>query len=103
MTEQLEHLTAVAQLPNVILQVLPFDRGSQAAAAGPFTVLRFAEADLPDIVYMEQLTSAVYIDKQTEVEYYRAAVDRLAVAALSPIESRQMLSRLAQEGRITPE
>ena len=103
MTEQLEHLTAVAQLPNVILPVLPFDRGSQAAAAGPFTVLRFAETDLPDIVYMEQLTSAVYIDKQTEVEYYRAAVDRLAVAALSPIESRQMLSRLAQEGRIAPE
>ena len=103
MPEQFEHLAAIGQLPNVILQVLPFDRGSQAAAAGPFTVLRFAETDLPDIVYMEQLTSAMYLDKQTEVENYRAAMDRLAVEALSPIESRQMLSRLAQEGRVAPE
>ena len=98
MAAQLEHLTQVAELPNVTLQVLPFDRGSQAAAAGPFTVLRFAEPDLPDIVYMEQLTSAVYLDKQAEVELYRAAMDRIAVAALSPDDSRALLLRLAKEG-----
>jgi transcriptional regulator with XRE-family HTH domain len=97
MQEQLEHLAVVTELPNVILQVLPFDRGSQAAAVGPFTVLRFAEPDLPDIVYMEQLTSAVYLDKQADVEFYRAAMDRIAVAALCPDESRTVLHRLAQE------
>ena len=97
MREQLEHLATVAELSNVILQVLPFDRGSQAAAAGPFTVLRFAEPDLPDIVYMEQLTSAMYLDKQAEVEFYRAVMDRIAVAALCPVESRALLHRLAKE------
>ena len=97
MAAQLEHLTEVAELPNVVLQVLPFDRGSQAAAAGPFTVLRFAEPDLPDIVYMEQLTSAVYLDKPADVEFYRAAMDRIAVAALCPDDSRALLHRLAQE------
>ena len=54
---------------------------------GPFTVLRFAEPDLPDIVYIEQLTSAVYLDKHAEVERYRAAMDRIADAALTPAES----------------
>ena len=71
MRGQLEHLAALADLPNVTLQVLPFDRGGPAAAAGPFTMLQFAEDDLPDIVYLEQLTSAVYLDKPTDVELYR--------------------------------
>jgi hypothetical protein len=96
MHEQLEHLAAVADLPNVVLQLLPFDRGSEAAAAGPFTVLRFAESDLPDIVYMEQLTCAEYLDKQTDVEFYRAAMDRISLAALCPLESLDLLHRLAQ-------
>ncbi len=91
MREQLEHLAAHADLPNVTLQVLPFDRGSRAAAAGPFTMLQFAEDDLPDIVYIEQLTSAVYLDKRAEVELYRAAMDRIAAAALTPAESRTLL------------
>jgi transcriptional regulator with XRE-family HTH domain len=97
MREQLEHLATLGDLPNVTLQVLPFDRGSHAAAVGPFTVLRFAEPDLPDIVYMEQLTSAVYLDKPADVEFYRAAMDRIAVAAASPVESRALLTRMAQE------
>ena len=75
------------------LQVLPFDRGSQAAAAGPFTMLRFAEDDLPDIVYLEQLTSAVYLDKPADVELYRRAMDRIAVAAASPTEPARCCRR----------
>jgi transcriptional regulator with XRE-family HTH domain len=103
MHEQLEHLEAVAELPNVILQLLPFDRGSSAAAAGPFTLLRFAEPDLPDVVYMEQPTCAVYLDKPADVEFYRAAMDRIAMAALSPAESRALLRRLAEEGTVGPQ
>jgi transcriptional regulator with XRE-family HTH domain len=97
MREQTEHLVTLGDLPNVTLQVLPFARGSDAAVVGPFTVLRFAEPDLPDVVYMEQLTSAVYLDKPTDVEFYRAAMDRIAVAAASPEESRALLTRLAQD------
>ena len=97
MREQLEHLAAHADLPNVTLQVLPFDRGSRAAASGPFTMLQFAEDDLPDIVYMEQLMSAVYLDKRSEVELYRTAMDRIAAEALTPAESRTLLvDRAAQ-------
>jgi hypothetical protein len=94
MREQLEHLVALGELPTVTLQVLRFDAAA-SAATGPFTVLRFAEPDLPDIVYIEQLTSAVYLDKQTDVVHYRAAMDRIAGAAACPAESAALLTRLA--------
>jgi hypothetical protein len=48
-----------------------------AAAGGPFAILRFAEPDLPDIVYLEQLTSALYLDKRSDVEHYALVMDRL--------------------------
>jgi hypothetical protein len=97
MREQLEHLAALAGLPNVTLQVLPFDRGGPAAATGPFTMLQFAEDDLPDIVYLEQLTGAVYLDKPTEVERYRTAMDRVATAAATPTESRALLKTITHQ------
>ena len=94
--EQLEHLVALGELANVTLRVLRFDDAA-SATAGPFTVLRFAEPDLPDVVYIEQLTSAVYLDKPAEVGHYRAAMDRIATAAASPQESTALLARLARE------
>lgn len=95
MREQLEHLAELAELPNVTVQVLPFDRGGSAATSGPFTMLQFAEDDLPDIVYLEQLTSAVYLDKPGEVRRYRTAMDRITAAAASPADSRTLIRGLA--------
>ena len=86
----------LTELPNVTLQVAAVRTAPRRGAAGPFTVLRFAEPDLPDIVYLEQLTSAVYLDKRSEVEHYRAAMDRIAVAAACPRESAALLARLAR-------
>jgi hypothetical protein len=94
--EQLEHLAVLADLPNVTLQVLRF-ADAASAATGPFTVLRFAEPDLPDLVYIEQLTSAVYLDKQADVAHYHAAMDRITASAASPGESAALLTRLARE------
>ena len=58
MREQLRHLVEVAELPHVTLQVMSFNRGGHSAAGGSFSILRFAQPDLPDIVYLEQLTGA---------------------------------------------
>ena len=94
MRDQLEHLLKVSELPNVTLQVLPFNQSGAAATGGPFILLRFADADLPDIVYLEQLTSALYLDKRTDVETYLVLIDRLAAAALTPRRSQAMISSL---------
>ncbi|MGH4020035.1 MAG: helix-turn-helix domain-containing protein, partial [Pseudonocardiaceae bacterium] len=59
---QLNHLIQMAELPNITLQVMSFGFGGHAAAGGPFTILRFSEPDLPDIVYLEQLTSSLYLE-----------------------------------------
>ena len=81
MRAQLEHLIEVSERPNITLQIAPFRIGGHAAAGGPITILRFSEPDLPDIVYLEQLTSALYLDKREDVDNYMAVMDRLCVEA----------------------
>jgi transcriptional regulator with XRE-family HTH domain len=94
MRKQLEHLLEAADRPNVTLQVAPFAMGGLAAAGGPITILRFLEPDLPDIVYLEQLTSALYLDKGDDVDNYLSVMDRLCTAAASPKESVKFLREL---------
>ncbi|SEK97465.1 helix-turn-helix domain-containing protein [Nonomuraea pusilla] len=94
MREQVGHLLDVTGEHNVTIQVMPFDRGGHAAAGGSFSVLRFPEPDLPDVVYMEQLTSALYLDKPAESEHYARVMDRLSVQAEEPKASRRFLERL---------
>jgi transcriptional regulator with XRE-family HTH domain len=91
MREQLEHLLEMTSMSNVTVQVLPFRFGIHAAAGGPFTILRFAESDLPDIVYLEQLNSAVYLDKRPEVEDYLAVMERVSVQADTPADTKALL------------
>ncbi|HEY2441691.1 MAG TPA: helix-turn-helix transcriptional regulator [Streptosporangiaceae bacterium] len=81
MRGQIDHLIEVAQQPNVTLQVVPFLAGGHAAAGGPFCILRFAEPDLPDVVYLEQLTSALYLDRLEDVDGYQVVMERLCVEA----------------------
>ncbi|MCW2938976.1 MAG: hypothetical protein JWN00_1961 [Actinomycetia bacterium] len=81
MRAQLEHLIKATELPNVTLQVVPFARGGHAAAGGPFSLLRFADPELPDIVFLEQLNSATYVDRSEDVDRYLAVVERLRLEA----------------------
>ncbi len=97
MRAQIQHLIEMAELPNVTLQVIPIHSGAQAAAGGPFTILRFSEPDLPDIVYLEHLTSALYLDKIQDVEHYLMVMDRLCIQDKSPAETTTFLRNIFQE------
>ena len=94
MRAQIKHLIEIAQRPNVTVQVIPFNAGGHAAAGGPFSILRFAEYDLPDVVYLEQLTSALYLDKHEIVDSYLMVMDRLAVEAATPTTSLRTMRSL---------
>jgi transcriptional regulator with XRE-family HTH domain len=94
---QLTHLIEMNELPNISLQVAPFSYGGHAAAGGPFAILRFAEPDLPDIVYLEQLTSALYLDKRADVEHYAAVMDRLCAQVEQPDRTEEILTRIRSE------
>jgi Domain of unknown function (DUF5753)/Helix-turn-helix domain len=97
MRDQLKRLMAVAELRHVTVQVVPFDRGGHSAAGGSFTVLRFSEDDVPDVVYMEQLTSALYLDKREDVDHYLEVMNRLSTEAFTPAQSLRFLGDIIRE------
>ncbi|WP_407663111.1 helix-turn-helix domain-containing protein [Micromonospora radicis] len=94
MRGQLQALIEATRTPNVRLQVIPFAAGGHAAAGGAFTILRFGDQDLPDIVYIEQLTSALYLDKREDLEFYAVAMERLCVEAEPPERTPEILERM---------
>ncbi|HSR83005.1 MAG TPA: helix-turn-helix transcriptional regulator [Streptosporangiaceae bacterium] len=94
MRTQLSRLLKLTGLPQVTLQIMPFDRGGHSAAGGSFSILRFAEPDLPDIVYIEQLTGALYLDRPEETDHYREVMNSLSAEAETPAESERQLKRL---------
>ncbi|MEU6182431.1 helix-turn-helix domain-containing protein [Streptomyces coeruleorubidus] len=91
MREQLAHLVEMAERPNVTLQIIPLNVTNASAPAIPVTYLRFGGLDLPDVVYLEHIKSANFLEDLDETEEYRIALDRLADEALKPRDSLELL------------
>ncbi|MHC3454262.1 helix-turn-helix domain-containing protein [Streptomyces prasinus] len=91
MREQLTHLMRMAERPNVAVQIVPLSVTNASAPAIPVTYLRFGGLDLPDVVYLEHIRSANFLEELDETEEYRIALDRLADEALRPRESLDLL------------
>jgi hypothetical protein len=84
MRGQVQALIAASRRPNIRLQIVPLTRTTPTAAGYPFTILRFSERELADVVYLEQLTGAQYLDKRTEVEHYTITMERSCMQAAPP-------------------
>jgi transcriptional regulator with XRE-family HTH domain len=97
MEAQLERLIELASEPNIALYVVPLQSGYHAAAAGSFSILRFAPPELPDVVYLEQLTSAQYLDKRRDVDRYSAVMDQMCVQAERRVPTRELLARMLEQ------
>ena len=89
--EQIEYLIAMTEVPTVRLQVIPFTSGGHAATGGAFSILRFPHSEVPDVVYIEHLTSGLYLDKRDEVDHYAAAMGRLFIEAEPPNRTPELL------------
>ncbi|GGU27506.1 helix-turn-helix transcriptional regulator [Streptomyces griseoviridis] len=98
MRGQLQHLIEMSERPNIRLQVMPFGFGGHSGESGAFTLLSFPESDLSDVVYLEQLTSALYLDKAEDVAQYEKAMKDLQRDSPGPDESRDVLRGLLQLG-----
>ncbi|GIH50857.1 helix-turn-helix domain-containing protein [Microbispora rosea] len=94
MRGQIQHLIDLMNQPNVTIQVIPFSYGGHAAEGGAFSILRFADPDLPDIVYVEQLASALYLDKREEVDRYSEVMERLCAVSTTPTETVDLLRQI---------
>jgi transcriptional regulator with XRE-family HTH domain len=84
MRAQLVALIDAVRSRDATVQVVPPHRSAITALIGPFSLLRFAEPSLPDVAYLEQLTSALYLDKSTDLTVYKRCMDRLSVNASPP-------------------
>jgi transcriptional regulator with XRE-family HTH domain len=97
MFRQLDHLSNVCDMPRVTLQILPFASGGHAACGGAFTLLSLSghgvSGFLPDVVFFEQLTTAVYIDEPAEVERYRHVLNLLATRDAAPADATHSILR----------
>jgi len=94
MRGQIQHLIDLMNQPNVTIQVIPFSYGGHAAEGGAFSILRFSDPDLPDIVYVEQLASALYLDKREEVDRYSEVMERLCAVSTTPTETVDLLRQI---------
>jgi transcriptional regulator with XRE-family HTH domain len=97
MRGQLERLIEATKLPNVTLQILPFASGAHPAMVGSFSVLRFPDEELPDIVYLEHLTSALYLNKPDEVDQYLHVMESICVRAAAPDQTVELLDQILAE------
>ena len=97
MRGQLERLIDASKLPNVTLQILPFAVGAHSGMPGAFSILRFADPELPDVVYLEHLTNAVYLDKRDEVERYLDVMEYLCDDSEPPGRTVELLERILDE------
>jgi hypothetical protein len=97
MRDQLVRLIAAAELPNVTLQVLPFAAGAHAAMDGTFAILDFPEVEDPDVVYAENATGGLFLEKSDELKKYGSIFDTIRATALTPEESTEMIAMLVEE------
>src|SRR5215469_8597654 len=94
MRDQVRHLIEMCDHPFVTLQILPFQTGAHPAMGGPFTILRFSEPDLRDVVYIEQLTSALYLDKPADVDSYLEVMEQTCLQAEPAAKTVQLLTSI---------
>jgi len=97
MRAQLEYLVKAADLPNVTLQILPFEAGAHAGMDGTFTILDFPEPGDPAVVYAENATGGLFLEKPEELQKYVFIFDHIRAAAMRPEESVDLIAKLAKE------
>ncbi|MDT0464311.1 helix-turn-helix domain-containing protein [Streptomyces gibsoniae] len=96
MREQLEHLCELSHLPHVTVQVLPFEAGAHPGLNGQYAILEFSDAADSSVVYLEGVTSDLYLEKANDVQKYAVMYEHLRAQALSVEKSRQFIADVAK-------
>jgi len=97
MRTQLDYLLEISERPGLTLQMTPYPAGASYLVPGSFSMLSFATADLPDVVYVEQLTSAMYLDKRSDLDRYTAAFDKVSATSATPERTREFIRELVDD------
>lgn len=98
MNGQLSYLAEMARQPQITFQVLPFKVGAHPGMHGAFAVMDFPDPADPELVYIENMAGALYLEKEADVRRYAEMFDQLRAAALNTADSHQLVARLSKEG-----
>ncbi|MBW5423558.1 helix-turn-helix domain-containing protein [Streptomyces sp. BG9H] len=96
MREQLEHLVEQSQLPHVTVQVIPFELGAHPGLNGQYAILEFPDAADSSVVYIEGVTSDLYLEKANDVQQYSVMYEHLRAQALNVEQSRQLITEISK-------
>ncbi|EST24940.1 MULTISPECIES: helix-turn-helix transcriptional regulator [Streptomyces] len=96
MREQLEFLVELSQLPHVTVQVLPFEMGAHPGISGHYAILEFPDATDSSVVYIEGVTSDLYLEKANDVQKYSVMYEHLRAQALNADQTREFISDIAK-------
>ncbi|MFE3128552.1 helix-turn-helix domain-containing protein [Streptomyces hydrogenans] len=97
MVEQLEHLVEQSHLPHVTVQVLPFDTGAHPGISGQYSILEFPDASDSSVVYIEGVTSDLYLEKGPDVSKYSYMYEHLRAQALGVEQTRDFVEVIAKK------
>ena len=96
MREQLEHLIELSSQPHITVQVLPYTAGAHPGMSGTFSILEFEDAADATVVYLEGVTSDLYLEKEADVKTYSTMYEHLRAQALDPALTRELIDRIAK-------
>jgi transcriptional regulator with XRE-family HTH domain len=97
MRSQIQSLMEFCDKPNVRVQIVPFAAGAHSGAGAPFTWLRFAYEELSDVIYLEHLTGGLYLERDSEIDAYQAAMEHLCVQATQPNKTQDFLRDIVRD------
>lgn len=97
MRSQIQSLMEFCDKPNVRVQIVPFAAGAHSGAGAPFTWLRFAYEELSDVIYLEHLTGGLYLERDSEIDAYQAAMEHLCVQATQPNKTQDFLQDIVRD------
>lgn len=97
MAAQYAKLVEQSEQGNINIQVLPYTKGAHPATAGQFAIMEFREPYDPQVVYVENMTSSLYVESEVEIYRYTLAFDHLRAMALDPDDSKKLISNMAKQ------
>ncbi|MFD7335220.1 MULTISPECIES: helix-turn-helix transcriptional regulator [Streptomyces] len=97
MIDQLEFLIERSQLPHVTVQVLPFSMGAHPGINGQYAILEFPDASDSSVVYIEGVTSDLYLEKANDVQKYSVMYEHLRAQALNVDQTREFITGIAKD------
>jgi transcriptional regulator with XRE-family HTH domain len=97
MCRQLRRLLEAAEFPQVTLQVIPFRAGAHAGMPGSFALMQFADAAIPDVVYIDTMAGELFLEEDSDARRYKIVFDHLRAVAESPNASRSLMADLVSQ------